>query len=260
MAIFDEINRRFEEAADTASKAVEQTKREVGQFVKETKPDVDLNPFDDGKFRLKFGNDKQPIEYGFGFEFEKDKNLGIPLPKIEGIGRLGGWGLAGKGSLRTEDLARILSGKAPIDVELISPQKERLDDAARRPEARERTSILRGIFSSLDDLIKPKGLTTDEEFKKVLDKTKPSIGGFTVPKGVLAADKGVYAAVLNGKQGFLDKATGKWSEYTGLSDEQKSRIASDYINDPAELAKALPTGGYTKQPLYLPEFQKVQAP
>lgn len=261
---FEDLVNKAQQTADTVQKSVQQTRDDFGKFVDQTKPNIDINPFDDGKVNLGYGNDKQPIQIGIEADFNGTEFFGqkLPIPSFTGTARYGSYGIGASASLKPQDWKDLLKGKIPLDIETISPKKgdqRTLDNAPYDPEFRDRIGGLKSLTEDLwdkNDKNSTGDLTIDALRKRGIDSVKPA--GYTVPKGVLGADKGIYAAYLNGKQGFLDKTTGKWSIYDNLTDEQKTRIASDYIQDPAELAKALPTGGYTKKPLYLPEFQPVK--
>lgn len=263
--LFEDLVNKVQQTTDTIGKSLEQTKNDFDKFRSETKPNIDLNPFDDGKIALGYGNDKQPIQINVDADFNGTNFYGVPLPipEFKATGRYGSYGIGASVSLKPEDWKGLLKGKIPFDIESITPKANdsyTLDNAPYDPNYRQRIGGLKSLFGDLwsdeDSAGTAKATIEDVRQKLGLDPKEP--GGYTVPKGVLAANTGVYAAYLNGKQGFLDKTSGKWSTYDNLSDEQKTRIASDYIKDPAELAKAMPTGGYTKQPLYLPQFQPVK--
>lgn len=251
-----------------------------GNWINETTKDSktpSINPADHS-FRVHFGSDKTPLQFGFDGKFPTDPLILLlkgknPLANISDVfgsgkftGRVGGYGLeANLGANTPGEAQTAAKGKFPVGFNIIHPEWTDPDRAIRDPRWRRK-------FGSnfIGNILEPVGRPQSEDDAKSIKKRfqeeakrkaeKNPIGGFIVPKGVLEANKGIYAAVLNGKQGFLDKSTGKWSEYGSLTPEQKSRLASDFINDPKQLAKALPQGSYSKQDLYLPEFQKVQAP
>lgn len=272
MGFLEDLAKKAEEAKEGIKNAVEYVKGDVEKAkdaIKNSPLQTDFNPFDDGKFNVGIGNDKSPINIGITGEgriIPSAKDLGEPRFGIKATGRVGEYGVTGQ--LGT-DPTQPFSKKRDIDVGIVYPD----------PVSKERTEVGvgKGMVGVVKDLLtggKPtaldaesedgivkrtqrkKGIIVDE--KGVVTKVNRG-GGFTVPKGALGANKGIYAAVLNGEEGFLDKSTGKFTSYDNLTPEQKARIASDFVDLPT-LVQYVPQGSFTGKNITLPPIREVKAP
>lgn len=273
MGFLEDLAKKAEEAKEGIKNAVEYVKGDVEKAkdaIKNSPLQTDFNPFDDGKFNVGIGNDKSPINIGITGEgrFE-DTPKGQPTEPRFGVrakARVGDYGATGQFGSNPDEPA---SKKRDIDVGIVYPD----------PVSKERTEVGvgKGMVGVVKDLLtggKPtaldaesedgivkrtqrkKGIIVDE--KGVVTKVNRG-GGFTVPKGALGANKGIYAAVLNGEEGFLDKSTGKFTSYDNLTPEQKARIASDFVDLPT-LVQYVPQGSFTGKNITLPPIREVKAP